>query len=286
MLTTRTKHDWGTIFSEFFQLKDWKQRSLYIGGLYLVLFSAWIMFNIAFFIGLSSGFSALILLILFLLAQTPLVLIVVYSLYLNGYQIELAGMMLEEKQLEDLNYFADYTARIKQGCKLLLSVSIYNIIPFLIIISGYMFIILLSIIQDSRSGFVEPGVSYISMLGSILSFILLLGGVVLQMFVQFIITPLITARFIIKKSISTTIDFFEVKRHTERYILDLLLIGLIMYIIQTLYSFALYFSLITVFICVGLFLFPVIFAVGVVYSLHVRARIISNLSKTMKFESS
>jgi len=285
MLTTRTKHDWGTIFSEFFQLKDWKQRSLYIGGFYLILFSLWILFNVVFFISGSTGLNELIVLILYFFAQTPLVLISLYSLYLYGYQIELVNFMLEDKPIENLNFFVNYQTRIKQGFKYFLSLGVYNIPPFVIMITGYAFIMIF-VMQSSNSIFVEPGVPYFPIVGLILSGIFILGGIVLQLLVQFVINPLIAARFINTKNIISTIDFAEVRRDARLHMSDLFLIGLIMYILQMVYSFALYISLITVFICIGLFLFPLIMIVGAVYSLHFRARMIANLSKTIKLESS
>jgi len=269
----KVKIDTNVIFTEFFKLSDWKQRSIGIGGMYLII-SVLGMALFALTIFLMLGGVLFAFLLFFLIGLILLVTHLILQFYLAGYKLDLINVMQNNGQIESVAHLADYGRRITQGFKLNLSQLAYILIPTLILFVG-------SFVNSFSSQFMETTgdplsaeywIFFIS--GNAVVWL----GTFLQFLTRLLFFPLLTARFINNEGrIADTINMNAVLNAIKLNFKEILIVGGLIFLAQTIVMFAIYMSAFFILLCVGLFLFPVALSVGTVYMQHFEARMVTSL---------
>lgn len=269
----KVKIDTNVIFTEFFKLSDWKQRSIGIGGMYLII-SVLGMALFALTIFLMLGGVLFAFLLFFLIGLILLVTHLILQSYLAGYKLDLINVMQNNGQIESVAHLADYGRRITQGFKLNLSQLAYILIPTLILFVG-------SFVNSFSSQFMETTgdplsaeywIFFIS--GNAVVWL----GTFLQFLTRLLFFPLLTARFINNEGrIADTINMNAVLNAIKLNFKEILIVGGLIFLAQTIVMFAIYMSAFFILLCVGLFLFPVALSVGTVYMQHFEARMVTSL---------
>lgn len=269
----KVKLDTNQIFTEFFKLRDWKARSLGIGGLYLlvVLILIFTTFPIVFF---GMGEVLLVALMIVFLILFSSICFLILQFYLAGYKLDIISVMNDNKEVENVPYLSDFGRRIIQGFKLSFSRGVYILIPTLFTFLG-------SFISSFSESFVATSGESMSegfwgllIIGYAVSGI----GAILQFLTRLFFYPLLTARFVANDyRIGDTVNLSQVMNTMKLNIKELLIIGGLIFLTQFVFLIAFYMSGLLIFLCVGLFLFPVVLSVGTVYLQHFEARVVSNL---------
>ncbi|HRO64637.1 MAG TPA: DUF4013 domain-containing protein [Candidatus Dojkabacteria bacterium] len=269
----KVKIDTNVIFTEFFKLSDWKQRSLGIGGMYLII-SVLGMALFALTIFLMLGDLLFAFLLFLVIGLILLVTHLIVQLYLAGYKLDLVKVMQHDGQIESVAHLADYGRRITQGFKLNLSQLAYILIPTLILFVG-------SFVNSFSSQFMETtedplSAEYWIFLISGNAVVWL--GTFLQFLTRLLFFPLLTARFINNEGrIADTINMSAVLNAIKLNFKEILIVGGLIFLAQTIVMFAIYMSAFFILLCVGLFLLPVALSVGTVYMQHFEARMVTSL---------
>lgn len=261
------------IFTEFFQLRDWKARSFGIGGIYLLIVTLGVMVTtMVFLFGL--GEILLAFLLMFISILFLFVVLFLFQFYLAGYKLDLIKVMQKNEEVESVGYLTDFTSRVTQGFKLNMSLWAYILIPTLIILVG-------SLVSSLSTPFVDAtsnsfGAEYWFFLitaNSISAF-----GTFLQFLTRLLIYPLVTARFVNNDyRIADSINMSQVLNTLRSNIKELLVVGGLIFLAQTIVMVAIYMSAFFILLCLGLFLFPIAVAVGTVYIQHFEARMVTSM---------
>lgn len=269
----KVKIDTNVIFTEFFKLSDWKQRSMGIGGMYLII-SVLGMALFALTIFLMLGGVLFAFLLFFLIGLILLVTHLILQFYLAGYKLDLINVMQHDGQIESVGHLTDFGRRITQGFKLNLSLWAYILIPTLVLLVG-------SFVNSFSSQFMETtgdplSAEYWIFLISGNAVIWL--GTFLQFLTRLLFFPLLTARFVNNEGrIADTINMSAVLNAIKLNFKEILIVGGLIFLAQTIVMFAIYMSAFFILLCVGLFLFPVALSVGTVYMQHFEARMVTSL---------
>lgn len=267
------KIDTNKVFTEFFKLRDWKSRSLGIGGLYLIfLTTIFIAYLFFIFLGLGEVILAAFFMILVIIAT--LIGFLILQFYLAGYKLDLIKVMTKNGEVESVGYLANYGTRISQGFKLNLSFWAYILIPTMIsFIGGFVNGFSTELIETA--GFsLNDGYWIFVFIGYGISAV---GGL-LQFLTRLFFYPLITARFLANDfRIADTINLSQVVNTVRSNFKELLIIGGLIFLVQAIITFSVYMSAFLVLLCIGLFLFPVVVAIGSIYMVHFEARMVSSI---------
>lgn len=269
----KVKFDTNVIFTEFFKLRDWKARSLGIGGLYLLIVMVG-MGAYAMVILFGLGGMVFALLLFFIMGLFIIIIIFGLQFYLAGYRLDLIEVMKVNGEVENVGHLTDYGRRITQGFKLNLSLWSYILIPTLIMLTGSLVNSFSTQLIDGSGNSLNDGYWMLLIIGYSISGL----GTLLQFLTRLFFYPLLTARFVNNESrIADTINLTQVIDTVRSNIKELLIVGGLIFLAQTIVMFAIYMSAFFILLCVGLFLFPVAVAVGTVYMQHFEARMVTSL---------
>jgi hypothetical protein len=174
----------------------------------------------------------------------------------------------DKQEIENIQIFHEFKRRLNEGFRLMVSLAVYYIIPICLSMLGYILI-----------------VSQIELGSSLNIFLLLSGlifltlGLILYIIVNIFISPLVSAKVVNKESYTNIWNLQSIWEDLKMYWKDLLMIFLGIYIGNLLFSMAFYVSILSIFICLGIFVVPIVGAVGIVYLQHIQAELIGNFAK-------
>lgn len=269
----KVKIDINQIFTEFFKLNDWKARSLGIGGLY-ILIAILSLGGYGFVILLGLGGVLLAFLLMILMGLFLIIVFFTIKFYLAGYRLDLIKVMQQNGEVENVSHLTDFGRRVTEGFKLNISLWAYILIPTLVTFVGSLINSLSAQLMDTSGSSFGEGYWVFLIIGYSISGI----GALLQFLTRFFFNPLLTARFVKNDSrIADTINMTEVLTALRSNFKELLVVGGLIFLAQTIVMFAIYMSAFFILLCIGLFLFPVAVSVGTVYMQHLEARLVTSI---------
>ena len=185
MANLQIQHDVNSVFTNFFQLKDWKKRSLNLGGVFLVFLLTYILLYVLIIFASFSDIqevSAVVFIIVVLLFLVVTFGFIVLQLFISGYQLDLIDAKRDGNLFENVAFLSDYERRVTHGFKLFLSKLVYMIIPILVYFSGYFLMFVSTALTNSMSssGNSDP-IGLLMILGS---WGLIFIGLILQAFTK------------------------------------------------------------------------------------------------------
>lgn len=266
--------DLAKVLKEFFELSDWKLRSLYLGGMYTLVSGIFWLFYL---------FGSMLLAIPFfgiILFFVPIIFIgiclIIIALYLSGYKLDLAEAYRSGNSIEAVKYMGNYSERVKKGVILASAQFIYGLPVFIILAVGYLGLLFSVVsIQNHRA----YGDESIALLGMLLSVFVLCIGMIIQMVIQLLVMPILQANFVKNNNFAKLFDFGYIWKLVKENWMDSILIWAIMSLLNFIIITATYFSGFLVILCIGLFVLPVVMSISAVYRQHVQARLVGELAK-------
>lgn len=281
------------IFTSFFKLKDWKKRTVYVG---LPVATSFMLFAVSFgmFIILvmqdSPKTPVSVSLLWFFLYLISIPIMLLTSLSAIGYRIKHSESVRDGVELYNLYSVRNFLSRVKHAIILNIFFVIYQIVPIILIILGY-FLTFVAIVM----GDIETNASSIFI---ILSYILIIAGALLQTVIEFILYPLVCARYINASSRMDVANFLQTWSDFRKQISKILLIALLIYVLQSMILPIVY-VLVIVFLVIGVVFSPfyLVFAglavliclpflsIGSVYSQHVQGEMIGSLARSIRNSS-
>lgn len=265
--------DLAVVLKEFFELKDWKNRSLYIGGIY-TLISA--IFWGYYFFGSMLLAIPLLGIILFIIPMLLIgVFMMAFSAYLVGYRLDVAQAYRSGQSIEEVDYMGSYSTRLKKGILLASAQFIYTLPVVLVLAIGYVGILFSAVaIQDNP----YSGSESLAFLGMIFSALILCVGIAVQMTIQMLLVPMLQANYVKNNNFAKLFDLGYMWKLVKENWMDSILIWAIMSLINFIIIAATYFSGFLILLCIGLFVLPVVMAISTVYRQHVQARLVGELA--------
>jgi hypothetical protein len=266
--------DLAVVLKEFFELKDWKQRSLYLGGIYTLISAIFWGYYV-----MGSMLMAIPILGIFLFF-IPIGLIAIFMMafyvYLVGYRLDVAEAYRSGNSIEEVDYMGNYSVRLKKGVILGSAQFVYSLPIIIFLVIGYAGL-LFSVVSIQETPYY--GSESLAFFGMLFSVLILCLGAVLQMAIQLLIVPILHANFLKYNDFSKLFDFGYMWKLIKENWLDSVLIWAIMSLLNFIIVSATYFSGFLVFLCIGLFVLPVVIAISTVYRQHVQARLVGELAK-------
>ncbi|MBU0975902.1 MAG: DUF4013 domain-containing protein [Patescibacteria group bacterium] len=260
----------------FFELPDWMERSLMLGGSYAVLYIIYfflIIILIIPFIGWVIGCCGFIFIIIAALAMW---------IYTIGYKYELIKAEMLGTPYTKIKVFENFNERFQHGAKIFVANLVYSIPTIILYVIGYALMFLPMGMLGSLG---SSDNDYLGFMAFPSMFLMLLGyvpigiAVIYQMFQSFFITPSITAMYAKEQSISAMLQFGKVWIFIKENFINLLLLlaltmgtGFIIYFASMISSFL-------ILLCIGIILLPAVFAIGLTFIIHMQASIIGQICK-------
>jgi len=265
--------DLAVVLKEFFELKDWKNRSLYIGGIY-TLFSA-IFWGYYFFGSMLLAIPLLGIILFFIPMLLIGVFMMAFSAYLVGYRLDVAQAYRSGQSIEEVDYMGSYSIRLKKGILLASAQFIYTLPVVLVLAIGYVGI-LLSVTAFQNNPFASNESP--ALLVMIFSALILCVGIAVQMTIQMLLVPILQANYVKNNNFAKLFDLGYMWKLVKENWMDSILIWAIMSLINFIIITATYFSGFLILLCIGLFVLPVVMAISTVYRQHVQARLVGELA--------
>lgn len=265
--------DLAVVLKEFFELKDWKNRSLYIGGIYTLITA--IFWGYYFFGSMLLAIPLLGIILFFIPMLLIGVSMMAFSAYLVGYRLDVAQAYRSGKSIEEVDYMGSYSIRLKKGILLACAQFIYTLPVVLLFAIGYGGI-LFSVVAMQES--LYSGSESLTFLGMLFSALILCVGAVVQMIIQMLLVPILHANYVKNNDLAKLFDFGYLWKLVKENWMDSIFIWAIMSLINFLIVSAVYLSGFLVILCIGLFLLPLVLAISTVYKQHVQARLIGELA--------
>lgn len=262
----------------FIDLPDWQERTLVLGGLMFGLMLLYILLFISSLIPLI-GFVAICLLVFVF----PILAIFV-NFYIDGYKLELVDALVKGKSMQTVPVSDNYSDRIFAGAKLGVANLFYNIPLIILYVVGYFLFfapILLLAASSSTGNEGTEAVAAVSFLGStILFYVFILIGWVWQMFQTFVIYPVMFIMYRKERSLGAAVKVGGLMSFVRNNAMSILLYTLIMFGFSLVFGIIISVSAFTVFLCVGIVLLPIVFALGMSYSIHLQAELLAQMELT------
>ncbi|MBN2015679.1 DUF4013 domain-containing protein [Candidatus Dojkabacteria bacterium] len=283
-MTKKKTIEIGPALKYFFQLPDWKMRTVWVGGVPLLVIT--LIFLEAFFI----FFSYIGLLICTIFMSVTLVLLFIYNLNLNGYKYELIKAISEGKDSSKIALPNSFSSqRIKTGLVFFISNFIYSLpalilyvltmclffIPILVLDSGQMS----EAMTDDTAWTTGDTIIFF---GIIISFIPAGIAQIYMMIQQFFLQPACYRQFIVNKDISAFFSFKEIFKFIKQNIVNMFLYLGIFWGVIFILNFVNSFLSLTIFICIGIIIYPIFIAVYSAYFHHLQAYMIGEIIRLSK----
>lgn len=267
----KTNIDFVSALGSFFSLRDWKARSFYL-GIYLIITSIPLLVSYFFFsILISTEIPALIIIGLTFLSFGFFTYCFAYF-YVLGYRIDVARAFRDDEDIEKVHVFYEAMRRMKEGKKLFFTMAIYYLPVICLSVLGYILFLI--------PGIFGPNLQILFYIGGML---LLMIGFFLYLFVYYLIYPIVGAKIVNKAKFSDLLDFVNSWKHIKNNWKNLIYINIGIYLSNLLMSTALIIGFLSIFLCLGIILFPIIWVVGNVYIHHVHAELIGNFAKNLNY---
>ena len=199
-----------------------------------------------------------------------------FTVYLVGYRLDVAEAYRSGNSIEAVDYMGSYSIRLKKGMLLASAQFVYSLPVIFVLAIGYVGL-LFSVVSIQENPYY--GRESLAFLGMIFSVLILCLGVVLQMIIQVLIVPILHANFLKNNDFSKLFNFSYMWNLIKENWLDSVLIWAIMSLLNFIIVSATYLSGFLVFVCIGIFVLPIVLAISTVYRQHVQARLVGELAK-------
>lgn len=270
--------DFEKLAKGFFQLPDWKDRSLKLGGLWIAAIIIYILsLALAFALAFIPVAGVLFFLMFGAIAAATMIGI---SAYVQGYKVDLLLAHRKGEEIVNVKVLEKYQQRIARGIRLIGAMILY-LSPY------YIFVFLVSIVTALSSSFELDSSSgdMLAVLFTVITGVGYLFGIMYVLFVNMLVTPVITAEYGRTLSFKSMLNIPKIFGHMRKKPSEILIAAGVIYLFTILFSFVLGFSFVTVFICVGIVLVPIVAVVGSVYTTHVQAEVLAKLSQVFDQEA-
>lgn len=280
--------DLSKILTGFFKLQDWQKRSLYIG----FPFSA----SLTLFVVSLGGFVLVIMkdgvlpaelgITAFLVYLFSIPVLLVTSLSAGGYKIKQAEASRDRTETHGLYSMMGFLSRIKHALILAVLSLVYQAIPIGIVMFGYFIFFVSAFLSANTDAFV---------ILTILGYILLLGGGALQTVIEFLLYPLVTARYINNPSFMNVANYMKTWNSFRQQLRYVFLTALVIYLLQSVVLSTIYGGLIVflvagailtqlylAFAVLAILIFVPLFAITTTYFQHVQGEMIGNLARIIR----
>jgi len=256
-------------FIGFFRLPDWISRTAFIGVFYIAIM---VLYFIASFIMIIPFVGWVIGCFLILLVP---VLGIGFNLFLDGYKLEISEAIVKGQPVSEVQLNAKYSSRIKEGFNFNIGNLIYNIPLIVVYIIGYAIYFGGIFIAEESS---DPEASPIFLASLLIFLAMLFLGWIYQMLQTYLIIPLIYLRYMKKRTISSMFDFSEMKQYLKKHWMNIVFYGLLMFAGAFIVGLVNIIAAFTIFICIGIILFPITLAVGMTYIVHLQAYLLGEIA--------
>lgn len=269
----------------FFDLKDWQARAVFFGGVYVLIFVAsFALTFISFFVRIIP-IVGWILSCFFSLA--PAVFSFVFYLYVEGYRVDVIKAVASKQSVEAVAYNADYIRRVKAGVKIFLANLVYYL-PLMVIVViafffmfGSTFLVATTTPSDYSSG-ARDSVSAVGAFGvlgtSLLFYAVIFLGIIYQTIVTYIINPPMYVFFSRKGTVRSMLQFGGIWLFIKKNWMNMLIYAAITFGVAFVSGMLLLVSVFSIIVCIGIILFPVVYALTTTYIIHLQADMLGQLS--------
>ena len=270
--------DFSKSISFFFQLKDWQNRSLFFGGILVAAIIVYLLLVLVMMIPVLG-------IVLYCVGLAVMaVLAFLFVFYMNGYKVLVAQAVFNNKSVEDIKVAVDWVERITLGFKLSMANLVYFIPTYFIYFLGFLVMFLpLLLTPSTRNSYGSytyndqaAGIFLVSML---LYYCFLCIAWVIQIVTEYFVFPLQFAVFLKDQKFSTAVSPKELRKFWKSNSKNILILGLLLFAMSIAFIIVVGVSALTVFLCVGIILLPVVYAVGFTYMLHLQAHLVGQLAK-------
>ncbi|KXK27084.1 MAG: hypothetical protein TR69_WS6001001110 [candidate division WS6 bacterium OLB20] len=271
--------DLGRSLKSFFELPDWQERTLFIGGLFVGLMLLYVLFLVTMFIPLIGIIASCCFLVMF-----PLVSMAV-NFYVDGYRTELTDALVAGKTADSVRVSGNYQERIITGFKLGVSNLIYNIPLILLYVVGYVMLIapVFAVSIGSAANDELSGLAMLTLLSTTLMFyVFILIGWFWQIVQMYLIYPVMFIFFRKERSIRDALRVRKMVSFVRNNYMNVLIYSLVMLGIALLFGMAMMVSVLLVFLCIGIIIAPVVFAVGTTYTIHLQADMLAQMERNSR----
>lgn len=289
IVQTQDNFDLSKILTHFFKLRDWKERTLCIGLPVSISFMMFVLTGGIFLFLLMNdmipptGITAL----MFLLNMLSVPILLITSMASSGYKIKQGEAFRDGVEIHRLYSIRNFFSRIKHAFILKILFLMYQIIPMCIVVFGYVLLFIASIMGSGDSA---PGVILI-----LLGYVVMMTGSIIQTILEFLLYPLVTARYINESNFVDVVDYSKIWLNLRKHTKSVLLIVLVNYLLRsvilpTIYVFLIMFLVVGViivplylpFAVLAVIIFIPILATGMVYAEHTQGVMIGYLAKTIR----
>lgn len=266
--------DISTSLTFFFKLKDWKRRILYIGVIptFTMLF-----FSIGIFLSLIP-ITIILRIIGGIVILFAALISILHQVYVLGYLIEIMISVSKNQSIEKINVSKFTSKRLKRGGKVMLAQQIYNLPVILVSLLSY-FLIFSPIIFINTTDEENPLVVIFSIIAILVFIIIMIISSVYQMFYATFIFPSSIYSFITNESFKSLFNFKLIKSFIKYNWKNLIYFTLILIGMGMIFNFIYMINYFLIFLCIGIFLLPIILSVGSTYIGHTIAHILGQIYK-------
>ncbi len=258
----------------FFKLPDWAMRVLMIGGpvvLGVTMYYIGSFLAIIPFIGMVISCFVSIAVFAFY---------IIYQIFIKGYQYDLIKTVAENKNVEFVAVYDFSSERMTNGLKLILATIIYNIptvalyaFAFTAIFLG---MFLLPNSSDSSQGLLSTTGGIIAMIAFL---VLILFAIVYQLICQFVLIPSATYLYHKHQNITSMFKFRELWTFIKSNSMNLILFGAVSFGISIAFSVLYLISSLLILVCIGILIFPVVWAFQMTFLPHVKAHMLGQMCR-------
>lgn len=267
----------------FFKLPDWKERTIWIGGVSIAslvfYFLAFVLFFIP-FIGWACGCVVFILLGLFFL---------LFWIYILGYQFEIIKAVAKGKKIDSVKINVYDSERLKCGFKIFIGSLVQNIPTIVLYGLGYGLILIPSVLLGftsnsgvSDSDSLSPSLALVGIFGMFLGYIPFGIAWLYMMFQQFFFYPASICLYFKEEQISSMLKVREIWDLIKKNWISLLLYLAITFGIGMILYFVYMISIFLILLCIGIVLIPIVMAVAMSIIIHIQAHMLGQLCKLNK----
>ncbi|MFQ5493661.1 MAG: DUF4013 domain-containing protein [Candidatus Dojkabacteria bacterium] len=280
--------DIGASITHFFELKDWVNRTLFIGGFLAIIIAVSFFMSFLFIIPIIGWIIGCFLTVVVIIGS------LLYAAYLEGYKLELIKAISTGKSMETVSIAANYSMRFKKGAILMLANFIYVLPIVLLYVIGFglMFAPLIltgtstasDVLMDDTSGAAAAdavgGTAII--FSSLLFYLIIFIGIIYQMLQQYMIYPPMIIQYVKKGTFGSMFEWGVMWEFMKNNWVNMLIYAVLTFGAGIVLWFANMIGVFTLLICIGFILLPIIWAVGTVYILHLQAHMLGQMARGSK----
>ncbi|MEI7579843.1 MAG: DUF4013 domain-containing protein [bacterium] len=259
--------DFETAVFYFFRLPDWKRRAAIIGGP-VAVFMIIMIFPMQ-FIGLIPFLGWIVQLLFMILYYAVLI---ITTIYISGYMLEVAAKV-KKNQDPGTIVVEEYQSKLLNGVKYFGANFIF-MIPYIVLII-LAFVILFTTVFSNINSEKVSGFLPLAMV----IYLVLFAFALLYIIIVTIYFQAAAVNFLKLNRFSAFFEFKENWEILKRNLLNFIIMPLILLVVGLVAAFAMIFAEITIFCCIGIVLFPMVFAIIFVYQPHVSGHLLGQIAR-------